>query len=115
MSNFYRIPTRGITRGAALMNNRFYAIQEVANILGVSTKTLRRWDQRGRFVPTRTVGNQRRYTQEQIQEFQAKVSTSPKFRARKIVHSASRKYFEENLESTEKPLFAQPAPKEPGV
>ncbi len=64
------------------MNNRFYTIQDAANILGVSTKTLRRWDQRGRLVPTRTVGNQRRYTQEQIQEFKVqsskfKVSQAP--------------------------------------
>ena len=51
------------------MNNRPYTIQEAANVLGVSTKTLRRWDLRGLFVPTRTIGNQRRYTPEQIQEF----------------------------------------------
>mgnify|MGYP001559789229 FL=1 len=53
------------------MNNKLFTIQEVANILGVSTKTLRRWDQRGSFVATRTVGNQRRYTREQIEEFKS--------------------------------------------
>ena len=45
------------------MNNKLLTIQEVADILRVSTKTLRRWDQAGRFVPIRTAGNQRRYTQ----------------------------------------------------
>jgi excisionase family DNA binding protein len=56
------------------MTNKFYSIQEAADILRVSTKTLRRWDQRGRFVPTRTAGNQRRYTREQIQEFKSQNS-----------------------------------------
>ncbi len=56
------------------MNNRLFSIQEAANILGVSTKTLRRWDQRGRFVPTRTAGNQRRYTQEQISKLKSQSS-----------------------------------------
>ncbi len=51
------------------MNNRLYAIREVADILGVSAKTLCRWGQRGRFVSMRTIGNQRRYTQQQIDEF----------------------------------------------
>src|SRR3989344_5524499 len=51
------------------MDEKLLTIQEVANLLGVSTKTLRRWDQRGRLVPTRTAGNQRRYTQEQINSF----------------------------------------------
>ncbi|OGH17693.1 MAG: hypothetical protein A3C22_03135 [Candidatus Levybacteria bacterium RIFCSPHIGHO2_02_FULL_37_10] len=59
---------------AALINSKLLKIQEVANILGVSTKTLRRWDQRGRFVPTRTAGNQRRYTQEQLSEFKSQKS-----------------------------------------
>jgi len=60
------------------MNNRPYTIQEVANILGVSTKTLRRWDQRGRFVSTRTAGNQRRYSQQQIDEFRKNLKLAPK-------------------------------------
>src|SRR3990167_9553458 len=58
------------------MYGKLLTIQQVANLLGVSTKTLRRWDQRGRLVPTRTAGNQRRYTQEQIQRF--KISHSAK-------------------------------------
>jgi len=67
-------PSRRAKDRPALMNNRLYTIAEAANTLGVSTKTLRRWDQRGRFVPTRTVGNQRRYTQEQIQKFKVQSS-----------------------------------------
>ncbi|MDP2638464.1 MAG: MerR family transcriptional regulator, partial [Candidatus Levybacteria bacterium] len=59
------------------MNNRLYSIQEVADILGVSTKTLRRWDQRGLLVPVRTAGNQRRYTQNQIEDFRNGSSVRP--------------------------------------
>ena len=49
--------------------NRLFSIQEVANILGVSAKTLRRWEEKGILKPHRTPGNQRRYTQEQIDNF----------------------------------------------
>ena len=91
------------------MNNRLYTIQEAANILGVSTKTLRRWDQGGRFVPTRTAGNQRRYTQDQINEFK-KTPKSARLQSpmRSIGGQASKpaskaKFIE--------PLFQESAPK----
>ena len=51
------------------MNKDLLTIQEAAKILGVSTKTLRRWDKAGTLIPTRTQGNQRRYTKEQIVAF----------------------------------------------
>ena len=51
------------------MNKDLLTIQEAAEILGVSTKTLRRWDKAGTLIPTRTQGNQRRYTKEQIITF----------------------------------------------
>src|SRR3989344_92774 len=49
--------------------NKLFSIQEVANLLGVSAKTLRRWEEKGILAPHRTPGNQRRYTQEQIDNF----------------------------------------------
>lgn len=39
-----------------------YSISDVATKLGLSTKTLRRWEETGKFVGNRTLGNQRRYT-----------------------------------------------------
>ena len=51
------------------MQDKLLTIQEVARTLGVSTKTLRRWDARGILVPQRTVGNQRRYTSGQVDSF----------------------------------------------
>lgn len=44
-----------------------YTIIEVATKLGLSDKTLRRWEEAGRFTPSRTLGNQRRYTLEDLQ------------------------------------------------
>lgn len=47
--------------------DKLYTIQEVALKLNLSDKTLRRWEEAGRFTPTRTLGNQRRYTLEDLQ------------------------------------------------
>ncbi|MFZ2199543.1 MAG: MerR family DNA-binding transcriptional regulator [Microgenomates group bacterium] len=44
-----------------------YTIQEVATKLNLSDKTLRRWEEAGRFRSSRTLGNQRRYSLEDIQ------------------------------------------------
>ncbi len=44
-----------------------YTIQEVAAKLNISDKTLRRWEDAGRFRSSRTLGNQRRYSVEDIQ------------------------------------------------
>ena len=56
-------------------NSALLTIQQAANILGVSTKTLRRWDAAGRFVPKRTSGNQRRYSRDQVEEYRKKRET----------------------------------------
>lgn len=41
--------------------DRFVAIGEAAQVLGVSITTLRRWEAEGRLVPEHTAGNHRRY------------------------------------------------------
>ena len=46
------------------------SICDAAKRLGVSTKTLRRWEAAGKIIPSRTFGNQRRYTVEQIEAMQ---------------------------------------------
>jgi len=43
-----------------------YSIGKFAKLIGVSTHTLRLWDRSGKLVPLRTNGNQRRYTEEQL-------------------------------------------------
>ena len=42
--------------------DKFVTIAKAAALLGVSPTTLRRWEASGRLRPTRTVGNQRRYS-----------------------------------------------------
>lgn len=44
-----------------------YTISETADKLNLSEKTLRRWEDAGRFTPSRTIGNQRRYSTEDLQ------------------------------------------------
>lgn len=48
------------------MKQNLYTIQEVSSILGVSPKTLRRWEDNGLIKPIRTAGNQRRYLLEDV-------------------------------------------------
>lgn len=47
--------------------DKLYTIAEVATKLNLSDKTLRRWEEAGRFSSTRTLGNQRRYCLEDLQ------------------------------------------------
>jgi DNA-binding transcriptional MerR regulator len=47
--------------------DKLYSINEVADKLNLSDKTLRRWEDAGRFAPSRTLGNQRRYSLEDLQ------------------------------------------------
>jgi len=50
--------------------SRFLAIGDAARLLGVCTKTLRRWDANGRLKPShRTVGDHRRYSRMQVLVF----------------------------------------------
>ena len=45
----------------------FLTIQDAANLLGVSSDTLRRWDAEGRFLPDRrTAGGWRLYSRERL-------------------------------------------------
>lgn len=47
---------------------RTYNVSEAAKILGVSVKTLQRWDRDGKFVANRTPSNRRFYTEKQIND-----------------------------------------------
>ncbi len=50
--------------------SKLLTVGEAANILGVSTQTLRRWEREGKMIPSkRTIGNQRRYVLAEIQPF----------------------------------------------
>ena len=47
--------------------DKTYGISDVADKLGLSAKTLRRWEESGKFRSSRTLGNQRRYSLEDLQ------------------------------------------------
>jgi len=46
-----------------------YSVGKFAKMIGVASGTLRNWERAGKLIPLRTSGNQRRYTQEQYNEF----------------------------------------------
>lgn len=46
-----------------------YNISEAAELIGVSVKTLQRWDREGKLVASRTPSNRRYYTKNQLSEF----------------------------------------------
>ena len=48
------------------MNETTYTISEAAARIGVSVGTLRRWDREGILVAARTLGGDRRYTDDDI-------------------------------------------------
>ncbi|MGH9857648.1 MAG: MerR family DNA-binding transcriptional regulator, partial [Acidobacteriota bacterium] len=54
------------------MTQQLLTIQDVATKLGVSPTTLRRWEEKGILIPTRTMGNQRRYSIEQLDQLKNK-------------------------------------------
>jgi excisionase family DNA binding protein len=43
-----------------------YTIKDAARALGIHPKTIRRWEEKGKFTPLRTLGNQRRFTDEHL-------------------------------------------------
>ena len=57
--------------------NMKYSTKKAAQILGVCAETLRRWDKAGKFKPAfKTVGGERRYTDEQLKAFMNKERNS---------------------------------------
>lgn len=44
-----------------------YRVKEFAKLIGKSPSTLRRWEKEGKIKPSRSVGNQRYYTDKDLQ------------------------------------------------
>lgn len=49
--------------------NKLLTLKEASEILGVAKITLRRWDNEGKLKALRTVGNARRYSEDDINNF----------------------------------------------
>ena len=63
------------------MKDELLTIKDAAKLLGVSTKTLRRWESNGHLVPQRTIGNQRRYSKNELEVLFTSSKGKPKFLA----------------------------------
>ena len=59
-------------------NKKMIGIGEAANSLGVAVDTLRQWDKDGKFSPTKTFGNHRRYFVTDIERLQGIIHEPPK-------------------------------------
>ncbi len=46
--------------------SKVYTIKDAAQALGLHPKTLRRWEEKGKITPLRTLGNQRRFTDKDL-------------------------------------------------
>ena len=61
-----------------LPNQKYLLIHEAADLLKVSTKTLRRWEDAGKLIAERTDGGHRRYLLAKISSFKKSSSLGPK-------------------------------------
>ena len=61
-----------------LPDQKYLSIHEAADLLKVSTKTLRRWEESGKLIAQRTEGGHRRYLLSRITSFKKSHKSSPK-------------------------------------
>ena len=67
-----------ITKGEiTIMATKIYKPKEFASMLGVSIRTLQRWDDAGILPANRTPGNRRYYTEEQYQNYIEETKAKP--------------------------------------
>lgn len=59
------------------MNSKLLTLQQTSDILGISKKTLRIWDDEGKLISIRTVGGHRRYKEEDVLFFLKESNTEP--------------------------------------
>lgn len=56
--------------GGKKIMEKTYNVSEAASVIGVSVKTLQRWDREGKLVANRTPSNRRFYTENQLKELE---------------------------------------------
>jgi len=65
---------------------RTMTIREYANIFGVTTDTVRKWERKGKITPRRTSGGHRRYTEDDVKAIEMDV----KYKVPKVSESVRR-------------------------
>lgn len=59
------------------MNSKLLTLQQTSDILGITKKTLRIWDDEGKLISIRTVGGHRRYKEEDVLSFLKESNAEP--------------------------------------
>lgn len=59
------------------MNSKLLTLQQTSDILGITKKTLRIWDDEGKLISIRTVGGHRRYKEEDVLFFLKESNAEP--------------------------------------
>jgi putative resolvase len=59
------------------MNSKLLTLQQTSDILGISKKTLRIWDDEGKLISIRTIGGHRRYKEEDVLSFLKESNAEP--------------------------------------
>lgn len=77
--------------------NEQLTLSKASKILGVTTKTLRNWDDAGKIKTTRTTGNHRRISIEEINRLKGKTQNSSRNKTLAYCRCSAKKQ-EENLE-----------------
>lgn len=71
MGKYTVVTMTNVTTETQNMPPEFYSIAQVADILGISKETLRRWDNNGKLKPQRDDGNNyRQYHKSQLEQFE---------------------------------------------
>lgn len=90
-------------------NNSIYTISQAAKLLGVSRRTLRRWEKIAPVSLTRTLGNQRRFSPEDISTFRVLMQTKSKSVSLEINHHNASNYTSQPQYAENKSIPLEPA------
>lgn len=52
-----------------MLEEKRYSVKEISDILGVTTRTIRRWDSEGRLIANRTKTGRLYYTDKHIKDY----------------------------------------------
>lgn len=97
------------------MSKQLLSINEAAAMLGVSAKTLRRWEKRDLISPQRTIGNQRRYALSDIESLKTKGSRPLLVPVKNKQSEAKERFFDIASSKTPEPTPILNADAEPKI
>lgn len=69
MTKAIKMIAKNIGKKPTLISDRMLNMEQVAEILGITKKTLRRYDTAGKLVAHRTVGGHRQYLESDVQQY----------------------------------------------